>query len=70
MMDGYSFSRASSNAPCRTVVDILGWPASMLLYGRADNAPPVDHNPDGDSWNPGGAVSVILIETAEGDAAG
>jgi hypothetical protein len=63
--DGTYFNEASSSNCYTTAIDILGSRAASALFSHSRDIPPRNRNIEGDSWEPEGGVSVILIETSE-----
>jgi hypothetical protein len=66
MMDGLSFSKASSLLSCTIAADIVGKCNINLLYSQTTNdIPPNNRDREGNSEGPESGVSIVLIETSE-----
>jgi len=70
MMDGSSFSRASSQLSWNTAAEIVGRDGARCIYGQDNDIPPHDFQGGGDGEEPEGGVSVVLIETSERESEG
>jgi len=70
LLDGVSFSRASSWMSCSTAVEIVGRSAARALYAQDNSIPPDEVGGERGSDESGGGVSVVLIETSEREPEG
>lgn len=70
MLDGASFSRASSWMSCSTASEIVGRSTARALYAEDNNIPPDRFDEEHGADKPGGGVSVVLIETSERESEG
>jgi len=67
-LDGRCWARATGLSVCRTATELLTAPGASMMYSSDDGVPPDNGNLDRGSEEPEHGVSIVLIETSEGEA--
>lgn len=70
MLDGVSFTEASSMLSCSTATDILGRKDARTLYAQGNDIPPNNRDREGNIDEPERGVSVVIIEISERESEG
>ncbi len=65
ILDGASFTRASTGLSCSTATEVLGRERALAFYAQDNDIPSGNSNRRFDTEEPEIGVSVVLIETSE-----